>query len=150
MADVEILKETTFPSVIHDNEICDELVKWGNENGYPVEHAKKIFKWESFAAFSPNDYFIQAKRLPPIPGGWAVTVEKYEGEERYIPLNVPKDTGEVNRFILKMMDQYKMEGLRMELADTWYESYGSWLRDLKVYGHPFLVNQFEDFIENMR
>mgnify|MGYP003328273683 CR=1 FL=1 len=29
----EILKETTFKSVVHDNEICGELVKWGNENG---------------------------------------------------------------------------------------------------------------------
>ncbi|MCQ2361923.1 MAG: hypothetical protein MJ048_02680 [Acidaminococcaceae bacterium] len=55
MADTEILKETTFPSVIHDNEICDEIVKWGNENGYPIKHAKKVFKWESFVGFSADN-----------------------------------------------------------------------------------------------
>lgn len=146
----EILKETTFPSVVHDNEVCEEIVKWANKNGFPVEYAKKVFKWESYVAFSPDNYIVQAKRLPPIPGGWAVTVEKFEGEERFIPLNVKKDTGEVNQFILKMVDQYRKEGLRFELADSWYDSYGTTLRDLKVYGHPFLLNQFEDFIENMR
>lgn len=38
----------------------------------------------------------------------------------------------------------------MDLADEVYESYGAYLRDLKVIGHPLLINAFEDFIENMR
>ena len=49
-----------------------------------------------------------------------------------------------------MMDEYVKEGLKMELSDTAYESYGTYLRDLKVTGHPVLINTFEDFIENMR
>ena len=32
----EVLAKTTFSSVIHNNEVCDEIVKWGNANGYPV------------------------------------------------------------------------------------------------------------------
>ena len=51
---------------------------------------------------------------------------------------------------MKMMDEYVKEGLKMELSDNTYESYGTHLRDLKVTGHPVLINNFEDFIENMR
>lgn len=145
----EILAKTTFSSVIHNNEVCDEIVKWGNANGYPVIKAKLQNKLEAYVGFSPA-YMILAKRLPPIPGGWNVTVEKYEPEERIIPLNVQAGTGEVNRFIVKMMDEYVKEGLKMELSDKIYDSYGTNMRDLKVTGHPILINNFEDFIENMR
>lgn len=146
----EILAETKFSSVIHNNEVSDEIVKWGNANGYPLLKAKLYNKLKAYVGFSPAGYMIKAEKLPPIPGGWRVTVEKYEAEERIIPLNVQPGTNEVNRFILKMMDEYVKEGLKMELADDVYESYGAYLRDLKVIGHPLLINAFEDFIENMR
>ena len=87
----EVLAKTTFSSVIHNNEVCDEIVKWGNANGYPVTKAKLQNKLDAYVGFSP-EYMILAKRLPPIPGGWDVT----------------------------------------------------------VVGHPILINNFEDFIENMR
>ncbi len=145
----EILAEATFPSFIHNNEVSEEIVKWGNKNGFPLQKAKLYNKMEGYVGFSPDNYFIKATRLPPIPGGWKVVVEKYEAEERIIPLNVTKE-GEVNRFILKMIDEYIKEGLKMDMSDTVYESYGSYLRDLKVSGHPVLINTFEDFIENMR
>ena len=65
-------------------------------------------------------------------------------------MNVKPGTNEVNRFILKMIEEYEKEGLKMEMAENSYESYGIYLRDLKVTGHPVLINTFEDFIENMR
>ena len=37
-----------------------------------------------------------------------------------------------------MMEEYVKEGLKMELAENIYESYGTHLRDLKVVGHPIL------------
>ena len=135
----EILAEATFPSVIHNNEVCEEIVKWGNKNGFPLQKAKLYNKMDGYVGFSP-----------PVPGGWKVVVEKYEAESRIIPLNVKPGTNEVNRFILKMMDEYVKEGLKMELSDEVYESYGTYLRDLKVTGHTVLINTFEDFIENMR
>ena len=49
-----------------------------------------------------------------------------------------------------MIEEYEKEGLKLELQDNTYESYGSYLRDLVVTGHPVLINTFEDFIENMR
>ena len=146
----EILAETTFSSVIHNNEVCEEIVKWGNANNFPLIKAKLNNKMEGYVGFSPDNYFIKATRLPPVPGGWKVVVESYEAESRIIPLNVKSDTGEANRFVLKMIEEYEKEGLKMEMAETWYESYGNTLRDLKVTGHPVLINNFEDFIENMR
>ena len=145
----EVLAKTTFSSVIHNNEVCDEIVKWGNANGYPVTKAKLQNKLDAYVGFSP-EYMILAKRLPPIPGGWDVVVETFEPEERIIPLNANKETGEINRFISKMIKEYEIEGLKMELADKCYDSYGTTLRDLKVRGHKVLINTFEDFIENMR
>lgn len=107
----------------------------GHANGYPLHKAKLHNKLDAYVGFSPK-YMILAKRLPPIPGGWDVTVESYEPEERIIPLNVKPETGEINRFIVKMIDEYVKEGLEMELSDKIYESYGTHLRDLKVVGHP--------------
>lgn len=146
----EILAEATFPSVVHNTEVSAEIVKWGKANGFPVQKAKLYNKMDGYVGFSPENYFIKVTRLPPVPGGWKVVVEKYEAETRIIPLNVKPGTTEVNRFILKMVDQYKLEGLQMEFATESYESYGTYLLDLKVTGHPVLINAFEDFIENMR
>lgn len=146
----EILAQTKFPSVIHNNEVCDEIVKWGNANNYPLQKAKLYNRMKAYVGFSPDGYLIKATKLPPIPGGWDVVVEDYEAEERIIPLNVKPGTIEVNRFVMKMIEEYVKEGLKMELADEAYESYGTYLRDLKVTGHPVLINAFEDFIENMR
>ena len=146
----EILAEATFPSVIHNNEVCEEIVNRGNKNGFPLQKAKLYNKMDGYVGFSPDNYFVKATRLPPVPGGWKVVVEKYEAEKRIIPLNVKPGTNEVNRFILKMIEEYEKEGLKMEMAENSYESYGIYLRDLKVTGHPVLINTFEDFIENMR
>lgn len=146
---MSVLKQATLSSVIHNNEVSEEIVKWGNANGYPLKKAKLNNKMNGYVGFSPS-YYIKATRQPPIPGGWDIVVEDFEPEERIIPLNVNKETGEVNKFILKMIAEYEIEGLTLELAPTWYDSYGTVLRDLKVIGHTVLINNFEDFIENMR
>ena len=146
----EVLATAEFSSVIHNNEVCEEIVKCGNKNGSPLTKAKLYNSLGgAYVGFAPG-YLIKATRRPPVPGGWDVTVETYDAETRIIPLNVNKETGEANRFILKMIEEYKKEGLTMEMEEKWYESYGTYLRDLKVTGHPILINAFEDFIENMR
>ena len=53
----EVLAKTTFSSVIHNNEVCDEIVKWGNANGYPVTKAKLQNKLDAYVGFSP-EYMI--------------------------------------------------------------------------------------------
>jgi len=143
-----ILTETTLPSIYNNNDICDAIVAWGNKNNYPLQKARKMDKMKGYVGFSTN-YFIIAKRLPPIPGGWEVTVESFEPASKVIALNTDK-SGTINRFILKMMDEYRLEGLKLDLSDNVYQNYGYDFRDVTATGHPLLIDAFEDFIENMR
>ena len=143
-----VVKKGELPSVIHNNECSEAIVKWGNENGYPLIKAKMFDAMGTYVGFSKT-YFIRADRRPPIPGGWDLTVEEFEPETRIIPLNTDKE-GVVNRFVLKMVEEFEKEGLEMKLDDNRYDSYGYALRDLSVTGHPLLINNFEDIIENMR
>lgn len=148
MPKTEIVKETTFKSFIHNNEICDEIVKWGKANSYEVQKAKNYKKLNAYIGFG-DGFFIQAIKLPPVPGGWKVTVEKFEPTFRIIALNVDEN-GTVNTYMAKMIKEYEKDGLKTVLSDETYDSYGTLLRDLKVIGHPILINAFEDFVENMR
>ena len=68
----EILATAEFSSVIHNNEVCDEIVKWGNANGYPLTKAKLYNSLGgAYVGFAPG-YMIKATRRPPVPGGWDV------------------------------------------------------------------------------
>lgn len=111
-----VLKKGELSSIVHNKEVSDEIVKWGNANGYPLEKAKLFKAFGTYCGFSPK-YFIRADRRPPVPGGWDITVEDFEPETRIIPLNVDKD-GNVNRFVLKMVEEFRKEGLDMKLADN--------------------------------
>ena len=44
----EILAEATFPSVVHNNEVSEEIVKWGNKNGFPLKKAKLYNKMDGY------------------------------------------------------------------------------------------------------
>lgn len=143
-----ILKEDILSSTIHNDTICDALVEWGNANGFPVSKAKMFKGLGTYAAFS-STFVIKALRKPPIPGGWDVVVEDFEAEERHIPLNVDEN-GEIHRFVRKMVGEYEKEGLDIKIADDTFTSYGLTLRDMVAKGHPILLNEFEDIIEQMR
>ena len=41
----EILAEATFPSVIHNNEVCEEIVKWAIKMVSPCKKQNYIIKW---------------------------------------------------------------------------------------------------------
>jgi hypothetical protein len=146
---MSVLKTASFPSLIHNDEINEELVKWSQINHYPVNKAKRQEELNGFVGFAPT-YYVKATRQPPIPGGWDVTVEDFKPETRIIPLNAAKDTGAINKFIQRMLKEYETEGVKLVLAPQCYESYGTTLRDVSVTGHPLLLDALEDFIENMR
>lgn len=148
MPETKIVEETTFKSFIHNNEICEEIVKWGKANNYALEKAKIYKRLKAYIGFG-DGFFIKATKLPPVPGGWAVTVEEFKPVYRIIALNVDEN-GTINTYIAKMMKEYEKDGLKMILNEESYNSYGALLRDLKVIGHPVLINAFEDFVENMR
>ena len=150
-----VIFSTTLPSFIHNEEISNELIKLSKEQNHPVQKAKLYKKLEEYAGFAEN-YMITAKKLPPIPGGWDVKIAKFEPEQKQIMLNVDlkeedgKKIGEINKLVIKMLEEYKKEGLSIEIDEQPQEFYGNWVRALKASGHPIVLDQLEDFIENMR
>ena len=156
MTDNIIIAKTDFPSLIHNADVCAEIVKWGNANNYPLEKAKLITKLDAYIGFAPK-YMIVAKRKPPIPGGWSVTVEEYVPETRVIPVNVKPVKGQdgtisyvINKLVLKMMEEYRKEGLTIKVSEQPSEIYGTMTREITASGHPIIVEAFEEFIDNMR
>jgi len=151
----KVLFETTLPSMIHNNEVTKELVRIGQEQNYPIAKAKYYTKLETYAGFSV-DYMIIANRLPPVPGGWQVQIKSFEPQQRQVMVNVKlkeengKTVGEVNNLVLRMIEEFRKEGLKIEIEDDCKEFYGNPVRAINVTGHTILQEDFEDFIEGMR
>lgn len=151
----KILFTTILPSYIHNDEIVKELVKLSKEQNYPVEKAKLYKKLEKYAGFG-TDYMVTAKKKPPIPGGWDIEITSFVPEQKQVMLNVDlqeengKKVGVVNKLVLKMLEEYQKEGLVIEIEEEPKEFYGNWVRVLKASGHPIVLEQLEDFVENMR
>ncbi len=150
------LFSTTLPSLVHNNEIGEELVRIGGEQNYPVSKAKLYRKIDKYAGFGP-DYMITADRLPPIPGGWQVEIKSFQPEKRQIMVNVKPETGadgkicgKINNLVLRMIEEYKKEGLLIAIGEECQEFYGNTVRVINVSGHRILVDDFEGFIEDMR
>ena len=77
----EVLATAEFSSVIHNNEVCEEIVKWGNKNGYPLTKAKLYNSLGgAYVGFAPG-YLIKAGMLPlkpmmPKPASFRLTLTK--------------------------------------------------------------------------
>lgn len=151
----KVLFETTLPSIIHNNEVAKELVKIGKEQNFPIEKAKYYTKLENYAGFGV-DYMIVADRLPPIPGGWKVKIVSFEPERRQVMVNVRlkeedgKTVGEINNLVMRMIEEFRKDGLKIEIEDECTEFYGNPVRVINVVGHTILQDDFENFIEGMR
>ena len=53
--EMAVVKKGELPSVIHNNECSEAIVKWGNENGYPLIKAKMFdLAHKILAKFSKN------------------------------------------------------------------------------------------------
>ena len=151
----KVILQATLPSIIHNREIVEEILKFGKEKNYPVQKAKFSTPLEKYVGFA-KEYMVTADRLPPIPGGWNLQIISFQTEEKEIMLNVQvkeengKMIGEINKLVMRMLDEYRKEGLDIEVQEEPQKFYGNWVRVLKAVGHPIILDQLEDFIENMR
>jgi hypothetical protein len=131
------------------------MVKIGKERGYPIHKAKLYKQLGKYAGFA-KDYMISAEKLPPIPGGWRVLIESFEPQTREIMVNVAITAeggvkkGAINNLVLRMLDEYKKEGLDLTVDDEVKDFFGNAVRVIKAAGHPILLEMLEEFIENMR
>jgi hypothetical protein len=150
-----VLFETAVSSLIYNNEIASEMVKIGKSRDYPIQKAKMYKQLGKYAGFA-KDYMITAERLPPIPGGWHVRIESFAPETREIMVNVKikmegeSRKGEINSLVIKMLDEYRKEGLEIAVDDEVKDFFGNAVRVVKASGHPILLEMLEEFIENMR
>lgn len=145
-----------LPSIIHNNEICSELVKISIREGYPIKKAKWNNTLEKYVGFS-REYMITATKQPPIPGGWQVEIFPFE--ESYHEMLVPvksmldadgNEKGDINKFVLQMLGEFKIEGLEIEISSEYEKVYGSLAKKIRAWGHPLLIDKLDEFIENMR
>lgn len=153
---MKVLYETTLPSIIHNDEICAELVKISVREKFPIQKAKFSSKLEKYVGFGAN-YQISADKLPAIPGGWKVSIIEFEPAEKHLLVNVTskknnqgKEVFEVNRYVLQMFDEFRKEGLTIELTEDYEKVYGAFARKIYAKGHPVLLDNLEEFVENMR
>ena len=156
MKEEKILFTTSLPSVVQNSEICDELVKLSVKEGYPIKKAKLQKSLGKFVGFS-KEYMITATKQPPIPGGWIVEISNFNPgyHEMLAPVKSTldangKECGEINKFVLQMLDEYRKEGLEIEVSNEYEQVYGSLAKKIKAWGHPLLLDNLDEFIENMR
>ncbi len=145
-----------LPSIIHNNEICEELVKISAREGYAIKKAKWNNTLEKYVGFS-REHMITAEKLPPIPGGWHVEVSGFEEcyHEFLVPIKSVLDSagnekGEINKFVLQMLEEFKKEGLTIEVSNEYEKVYGSLAKKIRAWGHFLLIDKLDEFIENMR
>lgn len=153
---MKVLYETTLPSIIHNDEICAELVKISLRENFPVQKAKFSSKLEKYVGFGAN-YKIYADKLPAIPGGWKVSIVEFEPAEKHLLVNVTskknaqgEEAFEINRYVLQMFEEFRKEGLTIELTKDYEKVYGAFAQRILAEGHPILLDNLEEFVENMR
>ena len=151
----EILAQADFSSVVHNDEINQELIRWGKANGYPIDRAKFSKALDGYAGFAPA-YVILAKKQPPIPGGWHVTVESFTPETREVFIEAEgykdaqgKTAYRINRVMAAMLEEYGQEGLRLEIGQKVVADYGYMTFVAKATGHPLLLDNLEEFLNNL-
>lgn len=146
MAEEVILTER-IDSTTHKSELPAYLRNFAEEKGYPVGRVRWSEGQERFFGYGQG-YLVAAAQLPPIPGGWDLTIEKTPIEERkiWVPdtMLYPAKT---DSGLPRLLDSYLKEGLLFEETEAG-ESYhdvagGVYL----VKGHPRLIDMFEQVLD---
>lgn len=149
----EVLFTDTLPSTVYQEEIAKYLQNYACEKNFPVKSVKFKKKMDGYVGFS-LDYYIIAKRLPPIPGGWEVQVHKFIPQQRKVVVAVKLDKDEkpvpTFKYLLKMIDEYTKEGLKIYATDEIVNLYGAKGQFYVAEGHPLLLDEFEQVVEEMR
>ena len=77
------VKSDQVSSIVSRMELPAYLKKYGEENGCPVGRVRWSENQERFFGYGQG-YVVAGKQLPPIPGGWELTIEETKIEKRKI------------------------------------------------------------------
>ncbi len=152
--DGAILAETVLPSTIYQDEIGQKLQEYAASQNYPVGRVKYSKVMDGYVGFG-TDYYVIAEKMPPIPGGWAVSILSFSPKTtRFLVIISAKDDfnkpAPALKFIVQMMEEYKKDGLVIVPTEDYEDVYGSRAQYYQVTGHPVLIDALEEFLENMR
>jgi len=145
---VEVILKETINSTTHKNEIPAFLKGFAGEKGYPVGRVRWSEGQGRFFGYGQG-YLVAAQQLPPIPGGWELTIETATQEERkvWVPdtmLYAAKTASGLPR----LLDSYLIEGLLFEKAGDGVEVYHEAAGEVYlVKGHPRLIDMFEQALD---
>lgn len=148
MTESNILRTKRIDSTNHRADLPGVLRQFSEEEGYPVGRVRWSEGEGRFFGYGQG-YLAAAQQLPPLPGGWDLTIENAPSEKRkiWIPdtmlIAVKTQSG-----LPRLLDSYLQEGLEFEEVlenDVSYHDVAG-----KVYlvqGNPRLIDMFEQVLD---
>jgi hypothetical protein len=142
-----VMKSIQVSSVVSRTELPSYLKKYAEDNEYPVGRVRWSENQDRFFGYGQG-YVVAGKQLPPIPGGWELTIEKTEIEKRkiWVPDTMLRAV-QTKTGLPRLLDSYVQEGLlftKTEEVEAFHEAAG------EVYiasGHPRLLDTFEQVLD---
>lgn len=148
MIDSNVIKEKRINSTNHRADLPGVLKQFAESEGYPVGRIRWSDGESRFFGYGQG-YLVAAQQLPPIPGGWDLTIESAPKAERkiWIP-DTMLIAVKTNSGLPRLLDSYLQEGLEFEEIEdedkTYHDVAG------KVYlvkGNPRLIDMFEQVLD---
>ena len=142
-----VMKSIQVSSVVSRTELPSYLKKYAEDNVYPVGRVRWSENQERFFGYGQG-YVVAGKQLPPIPGGWELTIEKTEIEKRkvWVPDTMLRAV-QTTTGLPRLLDSYVQEGLvfrKTEEVEAFYEAAGE---VFIASGHPRLLDTFEQVLD---
>ena len=142
-----VMKSIQVSSVVSRTELPSYLKKYAEDNEYPVGRVRWSENQERFFGYGQG-YVVAGKQLPPIPGGWELTIEKTEIEKRkvWVPDTMLRAV-QTTTGLPRLLDSYVQEGLvfrKTEEVEAFYEAAGE---VFIASGHPRLLDTFEQVLD---
>ena len=142
-----VMKSIQVSSVVSRTELPSYLKKYAEDNEYPVGRVRWSENQDRFFGYGQG-YVVAGKQLPPIPGGWELTIEKTEIEKRkiWVPDTMLRAV-QTKTGLPRLLDSYVQEGLvfrKTEEVEAFYEAAGE---VFIASGHPRLLDTFEQVLD---
>lgn len=134
-------------STTNRNELPTFLKNFATEENYPVGRVRWSEGQERFFGYGQG-YLVAAAQLPPIPGGWDLSIEKTPIEEKkiWVPDTLLRSANTASG-LPRLLDSYLQEGLVFEELEANTMEYDVAGNIYLVKGHPRLIEMFEQVLD---
>ena len=145
MGDVILTKR--IDSTTHKNELPAVLREFAEKENYLVGRVRWSEGQERFFGYGQG-YLVAASQLPPIPGGWDLSIEKSPIEKRkiWVPDTMLRSAN-TESGLPRLLDSYLKEGLLFEEIEGNAMEHDVAGALYLVIGHPRLIEMFEQVLD---